>query len=124
MSGPDSEPMKRPDSVSGEVTEPLELGRRVVDALDEELVAGFAGVFQVMVERCRAVDELISPHKRESGLPPLQTERQAQVLRHVMAAAKEHGIPAEVAEGLWGVIHGYSVARQESAAEQNPPAGS
>jgi chorismate mutase len=98
MSGREGEPDPR---------EELAACRAAIEAVDQQLVA-------LLAERV-ALGRRTSGLKRAAGLPILDPQREAAVIRRAMEAARSHGLPEEsVREIFWQVI-GLSRRVQEEA---------
>lgn len=79
--------------------------RRVIDELDDELVALLAKR-QRQIERAAKV-------KPELGIPARVPERVDEVLARVLGAARREGLSVEVAMNLWTAIIEWSIQYEE-----------
>jgi isochorismate pyruvate lyase len=80
--------------------------RRVVDALDAELIA-------LLARRAGLIDRAIELKPRE-GIPARATDRVAQVVANVRRLAEAQGLDPDLAETLWREIIEWSIAREEA----------
>ncbi len=81
--------------------------RSEIEELDRRLVA-------LLAERV-TLGRKTATLKRAAGLPILDPQREAEVIRHAVTTAREHNLPAEaVREVLWRVV-GLSRRAQEEA---------
>lgn len=81
--------------------------RADIERIDRQIVALLAG--RVALGRRTAT------LKRAAGLPILDPQREAEVIRRAVGAAREHGLPVEpVRELFWHVV-GLSRRAQEQA---------
>ena len=79
--------------------------RRLIDELDEELVALLAKR-QRQIERAARI-------KPALGLPANVPERVDEVLAHVLGAARREGLSVEVAMTLWRTLIDWSIRYEE-----------
>ncbi|MBI5012199.1 MAG: chorismate mutase [Methylocystis sp.] len=79
--------------------------RRLIDELDEELVALLAKR-QRQVERAARI-------KPALGIPANVPERVDEVLAHVLGAARREGLSVEVAMTLWRALIDWSIQYEE-----------
>ena len=79
--------------------------RRVIDALDDELVALLAKR-QRQIERAAKV-------KPALGIPARVPDRVDEVLARVLGAARREGLSVEVAMNLWTAIIEWSISYEE-----------
>ena len=79
--------------------------RRLIDELDEELVALLAKR-QRQIERAARI-------KPALGLPANVPERVDEVLAHVLGAARREGLSVEVAMTLWRALIDWSIRYEE-----------
>ena len=81
--------------------------RSEIEELDRRLVA-------LLAERV-ALGKRTATLKKEAGLPILDPQREAEVIRRAVGTAREHDLPVEaVREVFWHVV-GLSRRAQESA---------
>ncbi|WP_244434990.1 chorismate mutase [Methylocystis sp. SC2] len=79
--------------------------RRLIDELDEELVALLAKR-QRQIERAARI-------KPALGIPANVPERVEEVLAHVLGAARREGLSVEVAMTLWRALIDWSIQYEE-----------
>jgi isochorismate pyruvate lyase len=79
--------------------------RRLIDELDEELVALLAKR-QRQIERAARV-------KPALGIPANVPERVDEVLAHVLGVARREGLSVEVAMNLWRALIDWSIQYEE-----------
>jgi isochorismate pyruvate lyase len=79
--------------------------RRLIDELDEELVALLAKR-QRQIERAARV-------KPALGMPANVPERVDEVLAHVLGVARREGLSVEVAMNLWRALIDWSIQYEE-----------
>ena len=79
--------------------------RRLIDELDEELVALLAKR-QQQIERAARI-------KPALGIPANVPERVDEVLAHVLGAARREGLSVEVAMILWRTLIDWSICYEE-----------
>jgi isochorismate pyruvate lyase len=79
--------------------------RRLIDELDEELVALLAKR-QRQIERAARV-------KPALGMPANVPERVDEVLAHVLGVARREGLSVEVAMNLWRAVIDWSIQYEE-----------
>ncbi|MGD9539351.1 chorismate mutase [Methylocystis sp.] len=79
--------------------------RRLIDELDEELVALLAKR-QRQIERAARV-------KPALGIPANVPERVDEVLAHVLGVARREGLSVEVAMNLWRAVIDWSIQYEE-----------
>jgi len=79
--------------------------RRLIDELDEELVALLAKR-QRQIERAARV-------KPALGIPANVPERVDEVLAHVLGVARREGLSVEVAMNLWRALIDWSIEYEE-----------
>jgi isochorismate pyruvate lyase len=79
--------------------------RRLIDELDEELVALLAKR-QQQIERAARI-------KPALGIPANVPERVDEVLAHVLGAARREGLSVEVAMTLWRALIDWSIQHEE-----------
>lgn len=79
--------------------------RRLIDELDEELVALLAKR-QQQIERAARI-------KPALGIPANVPERVDEVLAHVLGAARREGLSVEVAMTLWRALIDWSIQYEE-----------
>lgn len=79
----------------------LQTLRDHIDRLDEQLL-------RVLSERAKLVDE-VGRYKKARGLEPLDMTRWQQVLQAKKARAAELGLCPEFIDGLYNLIHEYSL---------------
>jgi isochorismate pyruvate lyase len=79
--------------------------RRLIDELDEELVALLAKR-QRQIERAARI-------KPALGIPANVPERVDEVLAHVLGAARREGLSVEVAMTLWRTLIDWSIQYEE-----------
>lgn len=81
--------------------------RAEIEGIDRELVA--------LLAKRVALGRRTATLKRAAGLPILDPQREAEVIRRAVAAAREHELPAEaIREVFWHVV-GLSRRAQEEA---------
>ena len=114
-------------STTGEAEDARELSpqeemadvRKVIDALDDELVALFAKR-QRQIERAAKV-------KPGLGIPARVPERVDEVLARVIGAARREGMSVELAMTTWSNVIEWSIGYEEKLmagrAPKGPPAG-
>lgn len=79
--------------------------RRLIDELDEELVALLAKR-QRQIERAAKV-------KPALGIPANVPERVDEVLAHVLGVARREGLSVEIAMNLWRAVIDWSIQYEE-----------
>ncbi len=79
--------------------------RRLIDELDEELVALLAKR-QQQIERAARIKPVL-------GIPANVPERVDEVLAHVLGAARREGLSVEVAMTLWRALIDWSIQHEE-----------
>jgi chorismate mutase len=91
----------------GDATSIAELAecREAIEAIDRRIIALLADRIAV----ARRTGEL----KRAGGLPILDPQREAEVIRRSVTAAREHEIPTEPVRQIFWHIVGMSRAAQE-----------
>ncbi|WP_363348100.1 chorismate mutase [Methylocystis echinoides] len=89
--------------------------RRVIDELDDELVALLAKR-QRQIERAAKV-------KPSLGIPARVPERVDEVLARVLGAARREGLSVEVAMNLWTTIIEWSIQYEERLMGDRAPKG-
>jgi isochorismate pyruvate lyase len=89
--------------------------RRVIDEIDEELVALLAKR-QRQIERAAKV-------KPGLGIPARAPERVDEVLAHVLGAARREGLSVEVAMNLWTALIEWSIHYEERLMGDKAPKG-
>jgi isochorismate pyruvate lyase len=89
--------------------------RRVIDELDDELVALLAKR-QRQIERAARV-------KPALGIPARVPERVDEVLARVLGAARREGLSVEVAMNLWTAIIEWSISYEERLMGDRAPKG-
>ena len=89
--------------------------RRVIDELDDELVALLAKR-QRQIERAAKV-------KPSLGIPARVPDRVDEVLARVLAAARREGLSVEVAMNLWNAIIEWSIQYEERLMGDRAPKG-
>lgn len=89
--------------------------RRLIDELDEELVALLARR-QRQIERAARV-------KPALGIPANVPERVDEVLAHVLGVARREGLSVEVAMNLWRALIDWSIQYEERLMGAPPSAG-
>lgn len=89
--------------------------RRVIDELDDELVALLAKR-QRQIERAARV-------KPALGIPARVPERVDEVLARVLAAARREGLSVEVAMNLWTTVIEWSIQYEERLMGDRAPKG-
>ncbi|BDV34283.1 MULTISPECIES: chorismate mutase [Methylocystis] len=89
--------------------------RRVIDALDDELVALLAKR-QRQIERAAKV-------KPALGVPARVPDRVDEVLARVLGAARREGLSVEVAMNLWTAIIEWSISYEERLMGDRAPKG-
>lgn len=89
--------------------------RRVIDALDDELVALLAKR-QRQIERAAKV-------KPALGIPARVPDRVDEVLARVLGAARREGLSVEVAMNLWTAIIEWSISYEERLMGDRAPKG-
>jgi len=87
--------------------------RRVIDALDDEIVALFAKR-QRQIERAARVKPMIE-------MPARVPERVDEVLARVVDAARRAGMSAELAESLWTTAIEWSIRYEERLMGEKEP---
>jgi len=75
-----------------------------IDAIDVDLIS-------LLSTRARYIDRAVDL-KRVEGLPARTTDRVAEVLDKVAAAATEKGLDPDLARGLWAVLIEWSIQRE------------
>jgi isochorismate pyruvate lyase len=75
-----------------------------IDAIDADLIS-------LLSTRARYIDRAVDL-KRVEGLPARTTDRVAEVLDKVAAAAIEKGLDPDLARGLWAVLIEWSIQRE------------
>jgi isochorismate pyruvate lyase len=75
-----------------------------IDAIDVDLIS-------LLSTRARYIDRAVDL-KRVEGLPARTTDRVAEVLDKVAAAAAETGLDPDLARGLWAVLIEWSIQRE------------
>ena len=81
--------------------------RTEIEALDRKLVA-------LLAERVE-LGKRTATLKKAAGLPILDPQREAEVIRRAVGTAREHGLPVEaIREVFWHVV-GLSRRAQEAA---------
>mgnify|MGYP003117497737 CR=1 FL=1 len=75
-----------------------------IDAIDVDLIS-------LLSTRARYIDRAVDL-KRVEGLPARTTDRVAEVLDKVAAAATETGLDPDLARGLWAVLIEWSIQRE------------
>src|SRR6056297_3271605 len=78
--------------------------RAQIDSIDVELIA-------LLVTRSRYIDRAVDLKKREN-LPARTTDRVAEVLDKVRAAATEKGLDPALAATLWSELIEWSIQRE------------
>ena len=89
--------------------------RRLIDELDEELVALLAKR-QRQIERAARI-------KPALGIPANVPERVDEVLAHVLGAARREGLSVEVAMNLWRTLIDWSIQYEERLMGDRAPKG-
>ncbi len=89
--------------------------RRVIDELDDELVALLA-TRQRQIERAAKV-------KPALGIPARVPDRVDEVLARVLGAARREGLSVEVAMNLWTAIIEWSIQYEERLMGDRAPKG-
>jgi isochorismate pyruvate lyase len=89
--------------------------RRVIDELDDELVALLAKR-QRQIERAAKV-------KPALGIPARVPDRVDEVLARVLGAARREGLSVEVAMNLWTAIIEWSIQYEERLMGDRAPKG-
>ncbi|KAF2991758.1 chorismate mutase [Methylocystis sp. MJC1] len=89
--------------------------RRIIDALDDELVALLAKR-QRQIERAAKV-------KPALGIPARVPDRVDEVLARVLGAARREGLSVEVAMNLWTAIIEWSISYEERLMGDRAPKG-
>lgn len=89
--------------------------RRLIDELDEELVALLAKR-QRQIERAARV-------KPALGIPANVPERVDEVLAHVLGVARREGLSVEVAMNLWRALIDWSIQYEERLMGDRAPKG-
>jgi len=89
--------------------------RRLIDELDEELVALLAKR-QRQIERAARV-------KPALGIPANVPERVDEVLAHVLGVARREGLSVEVAMNLWRALIDWSIEYEERLMGDRAPRG-
>ena len=89
--------------------------RRVIDELDDELVALLAKR-QRQIERAAKV-------KPALGIPARVPERVDEVLARVLGAARREGLSVEVAMNLWRALIDWSIQYEERLMGDRAPKG-
>lgn len=89
--------------------------RRLIDELDEELVALLAKR-QRQIERAAKV-------KPTLGMPANVPERVEEVLGHVLGVARREGLSLEVAMNLWRALIDWSIQYEERLMGDRAPKG-
>ncbi|MEF3366051.1 chorismate mutase [Methylocystis sp. 9N] len=89
--------------------------RRLIDELDEELVALLAKR-QRQIERAAKV-------KPTLGMPANVPERVEEVLGHVLGVARREGLSLEVAMNLWRALIEWSIQYEERLMGDRAPKG-
>jgi isochorismate pyruvate lyase len=89
--------------------------RRVIDELDDELVALLAKR-QRQIERAAKV-------KPALGIPARVPDRVDEVLARVLGAARREGLSVEVAMNLWTAIVEWSIQYEERLMGDRAPKG-
>jgi isochorismate pyruvate lyase len=89
--------------------------RRLIDELDEELVALLAKR-QRQIERAAKV-------KPALGIPANVPERVDEVLAHVLGVARREGLSVEVAMNLWRALIDWSIQYEERLMGDRAPKG-
>jgi isochorismate pyruvate lyase len=86
--------------------------RRIIDALDDELVALFARR-QRQIERAARVKPLLE-------IPARVPERVDEVIARVLVAARREGLSPELAETLWARAIEWSIEYEERLMAETP----
>lgn len=89
--------------------------RRVIDELDDELVALLAKR-QRQIERAAKV-------KPALGIPARVPDRVDEVLARVLGAARREGLSVEVAMNLWTAVIEWSIQYEERLMGERAPTG-
>lgn len=89
--------------------------RRLIDELDEELVALLAKR-QRQIERAARVKPVL-------GIPANVPERVDEVLAHVLGVARREGLSVEVAMNLWRALIDWSIEYEERLMGDRAPRG-
>lgn len=89
--------------------------RKVIDALDDEIVALLAKR-QRQIERAAKV-------KPALGIPARVPDRVDEVLARVLGAARREGLSVEVAMNLWTAIIEWSIQYEERLMGDRAPKG-
>ena len=92
------------------MTDELDSLRKKIDALDANLLA-------LLAERARLVDD-VGRYKKARNLEPLDAIRWRQVLDNNLRRAKSLNLCPEFIEGLYHLIHEYSL-KLESHSESD-----
>lgn len=89
--------------------------RRMIDELDEELVA-------LLAKRQRQIERAANV-KPALGMPANVPERVDEVLGHVLGAARREGLSVEVAMNLWRALIDWSIQYEERLMGDRAPKG-
>lgn len=114
MTAPDAEKVGR-DTSQQALQDEMSDVRRVIDELDEELVALLARR-QRQIERAARV-------KPGLGIPARAPERVEEVLAHVLGAARREGLSVEVAMNVWTALIEWSIQYEERLMGDKAPTG-
>lgn len=89
--------------------------RRLIDELDEELVA-------LLAKRQRQIERAVKV-KPTLGMPANVPERVEEVLGHVLGVARREGLSLEVAMNLWRALIEWSIQYEERLMGDRAPKG-
>jgi chorismate mutase len=92
---------------SGEPLSELARCRAQIEALDRQLVA-------LLADRV-ALGRRTATLKRGAGMPILDPQREAEVIRRAVTTAREHGLPEEAVRDIFWHVVGLSRRAQEQA---------
>lgn len=84
---------------------PLDSHRQQIDAIDK-------GIIELLGKRFWVVKQ-VGIYKKENNLPPLQSDRWAEVIRTRTAWALKNGLSPEFVERLWNEFHEYALEEEE-----------
>lgn len=87
------------------MSETLQALRESIDKADEAMIRALA-------ERLRAVRE-VGVWKKTAGIPPLDTGRWKEVLRHAKDLAKKEGVDEMLIERIYTLIHEHALEVEE-----------
>lgn len=80
--------------------------RAEIDAIDQEIL-------ELMRKRAE-ISERIAQVKEAEHLPVRDEARKEQMIAQRLATATTYGIPADIVESIWNIMHEWSVSLQEN----------